>query len=246
MHRYRALSPCGRGPCSAHPQWPRHVRVSPSLLRPQSKPASPINSSSTACSPPPSTRVRWAKNTCPRTVPDHASRSTPIRSPCVSTASSSKKCPSPSYRWLSATSSSDAMTRAALLLLADGRFPSGGHAHSAGTEAACATGGVVDGPSLQAFAEGRLHSTGRVDAAFAAAACSGLHPWAEIDGAYEARTASPRLRAVSRSLGRQLLRSGQRVWPSPVLDSLRAASPAEGAHHPLALGAVARAAQLDE
>jgi urease accessory protein len=138
------------------------------------------------------------------------------------------------------------MTRAALLLLADGRFPSGGHAHSAGTEAACATGGVVDGPSLQAFAKGRLHSTGRVDAAFAAAACSGLHPWAELDGAYEARTVSPRLRAVSRSLGRQLLRSGQRVWPSPVLDSLRAASPAEGAHHPVALGAVARAAQLDE
>ena len=138
------------------------------------------------------------------------------------------------------------MTRAALLLFADGRFPSGSHAHSAGTEAACVSGGVVDGASLQAFALGRLHSTGRVDAAFAAAACSGVHDWAELDAAYDARTVSSRLRAVSRALGRQLLRSGQRVWPGAVLESLRAASPPEGAHHPLALGAVARSAQLDE
>ena len=138
------------------------------------------------------------------------------------------------------------MTRAALLLLADGRFPSGSHAHSAGTEAACASGAVVDGASLQTFVLGRLHSTGRVDAAFAAAACHGAHDWRALDAAYEARTVSPRLRAVSRALGRQLLRSGQRVWPSAILDSLRAASPPEGAHHPLALGAVVRAAGLDE
>ena len=107
-------------------------------------------------------------------------------------------------------------------------------------------GGVVDGVSLQASAHGRLHSTGLVDAAFAAAAASGIHAWADLDSAYEVRTVSPRLRATSRSLGRQLLRSGQRVWPSPVLDLLRAASPSEGPHHPLALGAVAHAAQLDE
>ena len=138
------------------------------------------------------------------------------------------------------------MTRAALLLLADGRFPSGSHAHSAGTEAACAIGGVVDGASLHTFALGRLHSIGRVDASFAAAACHGAHDWPALDAAYQARTVSPRLRAVSRALGRQLLRSGQRVWPSATLDSLRAASPPDGAHHPLALGAVARAARLDE
>ena len=138
------------------------------------------------------------------------------------------------------------MSRAALLLLADGRFPSGGHAHSAGTEAACATGGVYDGQSLQAFASGRLHTTGLVDASFAAAACAGGHGWRDLDAAYDARTVSPRLRAVSRSMGRQLLRSGRRVWPDPMLDSLAAASSVDGAHHPLALGAVARAAGLDE
>jgi urease accessory protein len=138
------------------------------------------------------------------------------------------------------------MTRAALLLLADGRFPSGGHAHSAGTEAACAAGAVVDGASLHAFAVGRLHTSGRVDATFSAAACGGAHRWVDLDAAYEARAISPRLRAVSRSLGRQLLRTAQRVWPSPVLDSLRTASPVDGPHHSLALGAVARAARLDE
>ena len=138
------------------------------------------------------------------------------------------------------------MTRAALLLFADGRFPSGSHAHSAGTEAACAMGGVRDGESLQAFASGRLHTTGMVDASFAAAACAGRHAWRQLDAAYEARTVSPRLRAVSRSLGRQLLRSGRRVWPDPLLDALAVESPADGAHHPLALGAVARAARLDE
>jgi len=90
------------------------------------------------------------------------------------------------------------------------------------------------------------HSIGRVDASFAAAACHGAHDWPALDAAYQARTVSPRLRAVSRALGRQLLRSGQRVWPSATLDSLRAASPPDGAHHPLALGAVARAARLDE
>ena len=88
------------------------------------------------------TRARWARTTCPRTTRAVASRSTPTRSPCASTANSSKKRPSPSCRWPSATSCSDAMTRAALLLFADGRFPSGSHAHSAGTEAACASGGV--------------------------------------------------------------------------------------------------------
>jgi urease accessory protein len=138
------------------------------------------------------------------------------------------------------------MTRAALLLFADGRFPSGSHAHSAGTEAACATGGVTDGESLHAFALGRLHTTGLVDASFAAAACVGEHGWRALDAAYEARTVSPRLRAVSRSLGRQLLRSGRRVWPDAMLDALAAAVPPEGAHHPLALGAVACAAGLDE
>ncbi|MEU5422925.1 urease accessory protein UreF, partial [Streptomyces sp. NPDC020667] len=38
--------------------------------------------------------------------------------------------------------------RAALLVLADGRFPAGGHAHSGGAEAAVKAGRVRDAESL--------------------------------------------------------------------------------------------------
>ncbi|MDP9074601.1 MAG: urease accessory protein, partial [Actinomycetota bacterium] len=44
----------------------------------------------------------------------------------------------------------------AALLLADGRFPGGGHAHSGGLEAAVADGSVADLAGLEAFLIGRL------------------------------------------------------------------------------------------
>jgi urease accessory protein len=137
------------------------------------------------------------------------------------------------------------MTTAALLLLADGRFPAGGHAHSAGAEAACASGAVHDVVSLAQFVRGRLNSTGRVDAAFAAAAALDRHPIASLDAALDARIASPRLREVSRSLGRQLLRAGERVWPHERLRALRASSSKAGPHQAIAYGVVADAAGLD-
>jgi len=58
----------------------------------------------------------------------------------------------------------------ALLLLADGRFPAGGHAHSAGAEAAVVDRRVTDVNSLAAFVAGRVRSVGLTDAALAAAA----------------------------------------------------------------------------
>ena len=45
------------------------------------------------------------------------------------------------------------MSRAALLLLADGRFPAGGYAHSGGLEASIAAGRVRDVADLEAVAE---------------------------------------------------------------------------------------------
>ena len=56
------------------------------------------------------------------------------------------------------------MSRAALLVLADGRFPAGGHAHSGGVEAAVARGPYHDADSLEAFCRGRLHTAGLVAA----------------------------------------------------------------------------------
>lgn len=132
--------------------------------------------------------------------------------------------------------------RAALLLLSDGRFPAGGHAHSGGAEAAVADGRVHDAASLADFCRGRLHTTGLVAAALAAAATTGLDPLA-LDEAADARTPSPALRATSRKLGRQLLRAARAAWPAPALDQLAAARP-RGAHQPVVLGVTARAAGL--
>ncbi|WP_152627270.1 urease accessory protein UreF [Streptacidiphilus melanogenes] len=131
---------------------------------------------------------------------------------------------------------------AALLVLADGRFPAGGHAHSGGVEAAVRAGRVGDADSLRAFCAGRLHTTGLTSAALAAAAAAGTDPTA-LDEAAEARTPSPALRAASRRLGRQLLRAARAAWPHPALERLADALPG-GAHQPVAFGVVAAAAGL--
>lgn len=134
------------------------------------------------------------------------------------------------------------MNRAALLLLADGRFPAGGHAHSGGAEAAVRAGRITDAASLEAFCRGRLHTAGLVAASLAAAAALGTE-LAELDEAADARTPSPALRDTARRLGRQLLRAGRATWPCAELDTLAREFP-RGAHQPVVLGVVARAAGL--
>ncbi|WP_459185784.1 urease accessory protein UreF [Streptomyces sp.] len=131
---------------------------------------------------------------------------------------------------------------AALLVLADGRFPAGGHAHSGGAEAAVKAGRITGPGTLEAFCRGRLHTSGLVAAALAAAATAGLDPLL-LDEAADARTPSPSLRTTARKLGRQLTRAARAAWPSPELDALAAARP-QGAHQPVVLGLTARAAGL--
>jgi urease accessory protein len=58
-------------------------------------------------------------------------------------------------------------------MLADSRFPAGGHAHSGGIEAAITAGTVADLASLEVFLCGRLRTSGMVAAGLAAAACAG-------------------------------------------------------------------------
>ncbi|PBC71219.1 urease accessory protein [Streptomyces sp. TLI_235] len=132
---------------------------------------------------------------------------------------------------------------AAALLLADGRFPAGGHAHSGGAEAAVRAGRIHDADSLAAFLTGRLHTAGRTAAALAAAAAAEDADTAALDEAADARTPSPAQRDTSRRLGRQLLRAARAAWPHPVLDRLQAVHP-RGPHQPVALGTAARAAGL--
>ena len=135
------------------------------------------------------------------------------------------------------------MSRAALLVLADGRFPAGGHAHSGGAEPAVTAGRIKDAAGLEAFCRGRLHTAGLVAAGLAAAAAAGTDPLA-LDDAADARTPVPALRQVARRLGRQMMRAARATWPSSDLDALAAARP-RGAHQPVVLGLAARSAGLE-
>ncbi|MBK3640715.1 urease accessory protein UreF [Streptomyces sp. NPDC001260] len=135
------------------------------------------------------------------------------------------------------------MSRTALLVLADGRFPAGGHAHSGGAEAAVKAGRITGAASLEGFCRGRLHTAGLVAASLAAAAVLGADA-GELDAAADARTPSPALRVAARRLGRQLTRAARATWPSDELDAMAGRFP-KGAHQPVVLGLVARAAGLE-
>ena len=130
-----------------------------------------------------------------------------------------------------------AVSRAALLLLADGRFPAGGYAHSGGLEAGIDAGRVRDLSGLRGFLVGRAGTAGLVAAAFAAAGCHAFAAGADgrldaLDAEFDARTPSPALRDVSRALGRQLLRAVARVRPDPRLNRFDRTP-----HQPVLLGA---------
>ena len=136
------------------------------------------------------------------------------------------------------------MSAAALLLLADGRFPTGAHAHSAGVEAAHARGDLRTVDDLAQFLDGRLLTVAPTEAAFCAAACAHAERLPDLDAELAVRTPSPCLRGVSRSLGRQLLRPAARAWPGLDTDRLRALH-GDGPMMPVALGATAAAAGLE-
>lgn len=123
------------------------------------------------------------------------------------------------------------------LLLADGRFPIGGHVHSAGIESAVADGRVTDVESLAAYLVGRLHTTALTEAALAAATVIHLRrddaSVTELDAEVEARITVPALRDASRRLGRQLARVAGRCWPDPLFAAI-----GDAPHQVIALGAL--------
>lgn len=130
---------------------------------------------------------------------------------------------------------------AALLLLADGRLPAGGYAHSGGLEPTVHTQGLINAADMENFLEGRAATTGLVAASFAAAACKATYAGQqallyELDRQLDARMPSNATRTVSRALGRQLLRAVTNIRPSPFLDHLR-----QDPHHPIIYGMAAAA-----
>lgn len=83
----------------------------------------------------------------------------------------------------------------ATLVLADARFPGGGHVHSGGLEDAVTRGLVTGVDDLAAFLHGRLRTAGALAAMFAAAAARGAAPDESCS-----RTASPD-ESCSRTIG---------------------------------------------
>jgi urease accessory protein len=137
------------------------------------------------------------------------------------------------------------MGRLPLLLLTDARFPAGGYAHSGGLEAAVEDGLGVEG--VAGFLAGRIRGVAGPDAVLAVAAwrAADVDALLALDSEAAARCPSPPLRTVSSRLGSQLLRTAATVWPGePLLASYREAS--ASTPRPVAFGAVARAAGLDD
>ncbi len=142
---------------------------------------------------------------------------------------------------------------AALLLLADGRLPIGGHVHSGGIEAAWVDGRVADLDAAAEFVVGRLHTVGVAEAALVAALVARLgrgpagggraaDPLVAATAAEAAarRPGAP-LRDASRRLGRQLVRVAGRWSDTAAVTAFREVHPG-GPHQVTALGAIADAA----
>jgi urease accessory protein len=134
----------------------------------------------------------------------------------------------------------------AVMLLADGRLPTGAHTQSAGVEPAFGHGMRLH--QVPDYIRVRLRTVTEVEAA---AAVVTRHRWlteaadriravAEVDAAWRVRTLSDVLRNASDSLGRSYLRTAGAVWP---LDAL---SQAKGGVwcRPVVLGATAAEARI--
>lgn len=99
------------------------------------------------------------------------------------------------------------------LVLADSRFPGGGHAHSGGLEEAAARALVSTEDDLPGFLLGRLRTAGELSAVFAAAAAHAARRgaagrlWLTLEAELDARTPSAAQREASRAQGSGTLRA---------------------------------------
>lgn len=126
------------------------------------------------------------------------------------------------------------MLNPGLLLLADSRLPSGGHAHSGSLAVAVSRGVVRDIETLRAFCDARLHSAGALSALFANRAQRSAHDpsiLTELDNALDIRMISSASRMSSRAQGNGLVRVASTTWPSASLAHIPSR-----AHHAIALG----------
>ena len=124
-------------------------------------------------------------------------------------------------------------------MLADGRLPAGGYAHSGGLEPAVTARRVIDVAGLEKFLIGRAQTAGLIAAGFAAAACAragrdDFSDLATLETELDARTPSSELRKVSRDLGRQLRRAMSSIHPHSHFAAL-----GDAPHQPIVMGVAA-------
>ncbi|WP_394359886.1 urease accessory protein UreF [Amycolatopsis sp. SB7-3] len=128
------------------------------------------------------------------------------------------------------------------VILADSRFPGGGHVHSGGLEEAITRKLITHERDLPGFLSGRLRTAGSLAAVFAAASAHAAARkvrsghWRRLDLELDARTPSLAQREASRAQGRGTARAGKAAWPSPVLSQLLKETPRP--HHPVIVGAL--------
>ncbi|OLZ52002.1 urease accessory protein UreF [Amycolatopsis keratiniphila] len=128
------------------------------------------------------------------------------------------------------------------IILADSRFPGGGHVHSGGLEEAVTRKLITHERDLPGFLAGRLRTAGALAAVFAAASAHAAARnvrsghWRRLDLELDARTPSLAQREASRAQGRGTARAGKAAWPSPVLSQLLKETPRP--HHPVIVGAL--------
>lgn len=137
------------------------------------------------------------------------------------------------------------------LLLADGRFPVGGHTQSGGLEPALTAG--LTAAQIPGYLRTRLRTVVRVEAGTAVVARSvalagGSDPAVIAEGlraadrAWRARTPSSALRANALLLGRGLAAVGGSLWPEHPAVTALSIRPLV---RPVALGAIAAACGVD-
>ncbi|MFK0247489.1 urease accessory protein UreF [Amycolatopsis azurea] len=130
----------------------------------------------------------------------------------------------------------------AALILADSRFPGGGHVHSGGLEEAVTRKLITHERDLPGFLSGRLRTAGALAAVFAAASAHAAARgvlnghWRRLDLELDARTPSLAQREASRAQGRGTARAGKAAWPSQTLSQLLKETPRP--HHPVVVGAL--------
>lgn len=134
------------------------------------------------------------------------------------------------------------MSNALLMLLADGRLPTGGHAVGGGVEWAVGHDDFTDHATLEAWVSVRLETIGQTEAAFAVAVGHGSGALVDLDAELTARLPGPRAREVSRQTGRQMLRAVRRLWADPRLDALVGADLPDGGHYAIVFGTAAAVA----